>query len=168
MKNIKSGTTQRFRWKLLLFPFLLLFSLTPLTARPFRPGGTLEVQQAGNPDLERMISVGTAQVEIIKILIKQGKYDQVLPEMKVILGLDLPDKYEELKGQSAAVAAILLSEQKQWDYAHEVLDETLSRMKLDVNKSYVLLFKAKVYNAEGKTDKALETYQLAVSLSKQP
>ena len=117
--------------------------------------------------VDQKLSIAEKQHEIIKLLIKEGQYDRVLPEWRKILDLNLTGEYEESVAKSAGYIAYLLAENKQYPLAHQLLDETIARMQLVGNKASLLKVKAWVYRAEGKLQKAIETLQRAVELEQQ-
>jgi tetratricopeptide (TPR) repeat protein len=121
-----------------------------------------------SPDeLRQMLSIAESQHEIVKLRISQGRFDLVLPEIKKIFDLKLPDKYESNVAQSAGLLANELSEAKQFPLAHEVLDQALRRMKLNENKAAVLKLQAIVYRSEGNLDQAIKCWERAIELEKQ-
>jgi tetratricopeptide (TPR) repeat protein len=135
----------------------------PLSATPeMAPGVAMS-----ETDVDRMLSIAEAQHEIIKLLIAQGHFDRVLPEMRKILELKLPEKYEPAVAQSASLIANLLVESKQFALAHELLDEAIKRMTQNENKASLLKIQAYVYKTEGNLDKALDALQQAIELEKQ-
>jgi tetratricopeptide (TPR) repeat protein len=135
-----------------------LFALAGPQAGPLEP----------SPDeLRQMLSIAEAQHEIVKLRISQGRFDLVLPEIKKIFDLKLPDKYEGNVAQSACLLANDLVESKQFPLAHEVLDQALRRMKLNENKASVLKIQAYVFKSEGNLDKALQCLERAIELEKQ-
>lgn len=123
--------------------------------------------EPGPDDLRQMLSIAEAQHEIVKLRISQGRFDLVLPEIKKIFDLKLPDKYESNVAQSASLLANELIEIKQFTLAHEILDQALQRMKLNENKASVLKIQAFAYKAEGNLDKALKCLERAIELEKQ-
>jgi tetratricopeptide (TPR) repeat protein len=128
-------------------------------------GDQQQVQQTDKQVQQTLLS-GFAQVEIVKGLVEQGRFDQVLPEMRKLFALDLPDNEEHRIAESAAVIANLLVERKQFALAHQVLDEAFTRMNRNTDKASVLKIKAWVYKEEGQLDKAVETYDQALALEK--
>jgi tetratricopeptide (TPR) repeat protein len=121
-----------------------------------------------DPDETRQaLSIAEAQHEKIRVLISQGRYDRVPGEVKTILDLKLPDKYESNVAKSACIIANDLAEKLQFSLAHEVLDEALRHMKLNENKASVLKIQAFVYKTEGNLDKALQCLERAIELEKQ-
>ena len=148
---------------------LLAFLAGGLHARPEMqtgPPGRALAPEANEADIKQMLSIAEYEHEIVKVLIAQGRYDRVLPEMRKIYELRLPDKYEGNVAQSASLIANLLVENKQFALAHEVLEEAQRRVKQNENKASLLKIQAYVYKTEGNLDKALKCLERAVDLEK--
>ena len=120
----------------------------------------------GDQEVKQMLSIAESQHEIIKLVIKQGQYQRVLPEMKKILELNLPEKYEEAVAQSASLVAGMLVERQQFGIAHEVLNEALKRARRNENKAALLKLEGYVYKSEGNLEKAVESLEKAVQLER--
>ena len=118
-------------------------------------------------NIHQKLSIAENQHEIAVLLIKEGRYEQVLPEMQKILDLDLQGEYEELVAKSAGYIAHLLTQERQYESAHQLLDETLARMQLGANAASLLKIKAYVYKSEGNLEKAIETLGRAVEIERQ-
>ncbi len=147
--------------------FVLIDGLIPpptAVAAPFQKVVTRELSEQ---EVDQMLSVAEQQFEIVKILIKQGRFDQVVPEMKKIYDLNLPEKYEQLTAESAGIAANSLVKSRQFEVAHQVLDIAFARMRRNENKAAVLKVNAYVYKEEGNLDKAMECFRRALELEKQ-
>jgi tetratricopeptide (TPR) repeat protein len=152
------------RQVLLALIFALLVSLgTSMAASPQKA----DVRVLSGQEIEQMLSIAEQQFEIVKILIKQDRFDQVLPEMKKIYDLNLPEKYEQATAESASLAANLLLERGQFSLAHQVLDEAFGHMRRNENKAALLKVKAYVFKSEGNLEKARETFSRAVELERQ-
>lgn len=123
--------------------------------------------EASEADLKQMLSIAETQHEIVKVLIAQGRLDRVLPEMKKIYDLRLPDKYEGAVAQSAGLIANLLAESKQYALGHEVLEEAQKRVRQNENKVSLLKIQAYVFKSEGNLEKALQALERAVELERQ-
>jgi tetratricopeptide (TPR) repeat protein len=116
---------------------------------------------------DQALSIAEKQHEIAKLLVKEGRFDRVLPEMRKILDLNLTGEYEESVAKSSSYIAYLLAENRQYALGHELLDETIARMKLPENAAALLKIKASIYKSEGKLQKAIETLERAVELERQ-
>ncbi len=140
--------------------FLLFTAYSPFPASAQTPGqGTREAADA-------LLSIAESQYEIVKLTIRQGLYDRVLPEMRKIYELNLPPQYEQAVAQSASLIAHLLVENKQFGLAHDVLNDALPRMKDDRNRISLLKIQAYVYKSEGKLPEALQTLEKAVEMER--
>jgi tetratricopeptide (TPR) repeat protein len=142
------------------FLFLLFTVLTPFPAAAQTAG------QAGRESVDALLSIAESQYEIVKLTIKQGLYDRVLPEMRKIYELNLPQQYEQAVAESASLVAHLLVENKQFGLAHDVLNEALTRMKDDRNRASLLKIQAYVYKSEGKLQEALQTLEQAIAIER--
>ena len=116
---------------------------------------------------DQALSIAEKQFDIVKLLIKEGQFDQVLPEMRKILDLNLHGKYEQAVAMAASLIAHQLAENKQYALGHELLDETLDRMLSKDNIASLLSIKAYLYKSEGKLEKARETLQRSIEIEKQ-
>jgi tetratricopeptide (TPR) repeat protein len=123
--------------------------------------------EASDSDVKQMLSIAETQHEIVKVLIAQGRFDRVLPEMKKIFDLKLPDKYEGAVAQSAGLIANLLAEKQQFALSYEILEEAQRRVRQKENKASLLKIQAYVYKIEGNLEKALQALERAVELEKQ-
>jgi tetratricopeptide (TPR) repeat protein len=117
--------------------------------------------------IDQKISIAEKQHEIAKLLIKDGRFDRVLPEMRKILDLNLQGEFEELVAKSSSFIAYQLAESKQIALGHELLDETLAKMKQGANIAALLKIKAYLFKLEGKLQKAVETLERAVEIERQ-
>jgi len=161
ISNLKATASSRC-WSALLisFVFLLFTALSPF------PALTQATGQGGRESADALLSIAESQYEIVKLTIKQGNYDRVLPEMRKIYELNLPQQYEQAVAESASLVAHLLVENKQFGLAHDVLNEALQRMKDDRNKASLLKIQAFVYKSEGKLQEALQTLEQAIAIER--
>lgn len=152
-----------------VFIFSISLGLLPSLSRSIMaaPLQTVAGRVASEQEIEQMRSIAEAQFEIVKIQIKQGHFEQVLPEMREIYKLNLPEKYEQALAESASLAANLLQERKQFDLAHQILDEAFGRMRRNENRVAILKVNAFVYKSEGNLDKAMELFNRAIDLERQ-
>ena len=135
-----------------LFLFSLLCSMTLVA-------NAQEVTESA--DLETKLRYAASQHEIIKILLDDGRYDEVLPEFWEILELDLTDEHEKPVVQEAWLVGERMSEVGEYDLAHEVVDDTLDQLETSESRFYLLMLKGKVFQDEGLTEEALEAYREA-------
>jgi tetratricopeptide (TPR) repeat protein len=128
------------------------------------PGSAVAEQQQ---DVRQALSIAEAQHEIARLLIKQGRYERVPGEIKKILELNLPDKYEGNIAQSVSLIADMLVESKQYGVSHEILNEAFQRVKSRENKAALLKIQAFVFKTEGKFGEAIQALERAVDLERQ-
>lgn len=147
---------------------LLLFSALVLQVSSGTAGGKDMQPQAqpGRQQVDHLLSIAEQQFEIVKLLIRQERYERVLPEMRKIFQLELPERFEEHIAQSAVLVADRLVESRQYGLAHDVLDEAYARMTGDKNRVSLLKMKAYVYKSEEKYDEAVATFERAVEMEK--
>lgn len=145
------------RKALVLLVFLGAFSLA--TAQP------VPRETAGAEEMSRL-EFAAAQHEVIGILLKNGKYSEVLPEFKKILDLDLQEENEKLVVQEAWIIADQLRQAGHFPLAHQILDETLARAQRRTNKFTLLMLKGKMFQEEGRPEEAIQTYRKAQELQK--
>ncbi len=171
MIHLTPPKTGRFHRKCLTFLLIPLFALgfSAVSHRVYAQSGAPAgpALDSSTQDLERMLSIAETKLDVVKALIAQGKFERVQPEMKIILQLNLPDKYEGAVTDAALIVAKLLVEQAQYEIAHGVLDAAFLRVKTNSNKATLLKFKAGIYRQEGKLDKAVATWELALAFEKQ-
>ncbi len=116
---------------------------------------------------DQALSIAEKQHEIARLLIKEGRFDRVLPEMRKILDLNLQGENEQLVAKSASFIAYLLAENKHSTLGHQLLDETIAKMRLSENIASLLKIKAYLYKADGKLNLAIETLERAVEIERQ-
>ncbi len=152
----------------LILLFLLLPALTLFAPHAYSRSST-QTPPAGEPgtqELDKLLAIAQTRLEIIKLLISQGKYDRVLPEMKAILQINLPDKCDGQVTDAALIVAKLLVDQGQYEIAHKVLDETFLRVKANSDRARLLQMKAGVFKNEGRLKEALATWEQALTFIK--
>ncbi|HYK88005.1 MAG TPA: hypothetical protein VE398_04515 [Acidobacteriota bacterium] len=154
----------------LILVFLVSLSVLvpcPPAAMAAAPYQKVAPRELSDQEVEQMLSIAEQQFEIVKILIAQGRFEQVVPEMKKIYDLNLPEKYEQATAESACIAANSLLKNRQFEISHQILDIAFGRMRRNENKAAILKVKAYVYKSEGKLDKAKETFERAMELERQ-
>src|SRR5688572_10402613 len=147
---------------------IVLFMLNPGRALSYESQAA-PAPSAGSPsqlELNRQMTIAEAQHEIARIQINKGQYDRVVPEMKKIFELNLPEKFEQAVAESASMIAGMLVEKQQFAIAHDLLDEALKRMKVNENKAALFMIQGYAFKSEGKLEKALESLEKAVELER--
>jgi tetratricopeptide (TPR) repeat protein len=135
-----------------LFLFTLLCSLTVIT-------NAQEVTESA--DLEARLRFASSQHEIIKILLDEDRYAEVLPEFWNILDLELTGEDEKPVVQEAWLIGEHMSEVGQYDLAHEIVDGALDELETSESQFYLLMLKGKIFQDEGLTEEALAAYREA-------
>ena len=135
-----------------LLLFTLLCSLTVIA-------NAQEVTESA--DLEAQLRFAASQHEIIKILLDEGRYAEVLPEFWRILDLDLAGEDEKPVVQEAWLIGEQLSEAGAYDLAHEIVTGALDELEASESRFYLLMLQGKIFQDEGLTDEALEAYREA-------
>jgi len=146
--------------------FAIIFGL--ILATPCLQASAIESFAEGTQlSIDQMLSIAEKQHDIAKLLIKEGRFDRVLPEMRKILNLNLQGEYEQAVAKSASYVAYLLAENKQYALGHELLDETITKMQQPENVALLLKTKALIYKSQGKVRDAIEALERAVQIEKQ-
>jgi hypothetical protein len=148
------------------FAFVLLIGLIvagPCATAPAY-GSSAE---SGQLTVDQMLSIAEQHFEVAKLLIKESRFDRVLPEMRKILDLELQGEYEQSVAMSSSLIARQLSEVRQTALAHELVDQTLAKVKQPANIASLLKIKAYLYKSEGKNQKAIDTFERAVEIERQ-
>lgn len=118
-------------------------------------------------DTRSELAKGEALHEIIMILVEKGEYDKIPGESKKLLALELPDEMEELKVKSLAIIVRSLSEKKQHDTAHEIIEQALKAIKLKKNQAALLRLQGHLFKEQGNLARALELFRRAIELEKE-
>ncbi len=135
-----------------LFLFTLLCNLTLVT-------NAQEITESA--DLEAQLRFAASQHEIIKILLDEDRYADVLPEFSKILDLDLTGEDEKPVVQEAWLIGERMREMGEYDLAHEIVDGALDELEAFESQFYLLMLKGKIFQDEGLTEEALEAYREA-------
>jgi tetratricopeptide (TPR) repeat protein len=135
-----------------LFLFTLLWSLTLVV-------NAQEVVESA--DLETQLRFAASQHEIIKILLDEDRYADVLPEFWKILDLELTGDDEKPVVQEAWLIGERMRETGQYDLAHELVDGALDELEASESQFHLLMLKGKIFQDEGLTEEALAAYREA-------
>ena len=157
----KAAATCGWHSALLVTVVILLFNTLLLLAAPAQTAA-----RGGQESINALLSIAESQYEIVRLTIKQGMYDRVLPEMRKIYELNLPPQYEQAVAESASLVAHMLVENKQFGLAHDVLNEALPHMKDDRDRASLLKIQAYVYKSEGKLQEAMQTLEQAIAIER--
>jgi tetratricopeptide (TPR) repeat protein len=139
------------------FLFLAVFGLAPLP----------EVSAASNPAENAKLATAATHYEIAQLNLESGEYEAVVSEIQKILNLDFSTENEGVLTLSVLNLTEELLNADQYDLALQAVDASLNTVDLQENRFMLLMFKARVFRDEGKTDEALETYRDAQKLSRE-
>ena len=90
-----------------------------------------------------------------------------MSEIQKILNLDFSAENEGVLALSVLNLTAELLNADQYDLALQAVDASLNTVGVQENRFMLLMFKARVFRDEGKTDEALETYRDAQKLSRE-
>lgn len=102
-----------------------------------------------------------AQHEIITILINEKQYDRVPVEFEKILDLGFRGSQEELVVKEAWAIVTGLMAHRQFESAHQVVDEALQKVERNDNRFALIMLKGKLFKQEGRLKDALNAYRQA-------
>jgi tetratricopeptide (TPR) repeat protein len=116
---------------------------------------------AESADVESKLRFAAGQHEIIRILLEQGRFSEILTEYRKILELELQGENEEPVVKEAWFVVERLRQSDQYSLAHAVVDESLGWLRNQESKFYLLIMKGKIFYDEGRTLEAIEAYRRA-------
>lgn len=133
-----------------------------LTAFP----NPLYAQALPQQDWDQLRDEAESRFEIVKILIKQRKFDQLLAETEKLFAVPFPENEEHRLVKSAQTICEYVSKQKQIALAHKILDQALEAVRRNDSKADLYKEKAYLFKEEGKEEEAMEYFERALKLSK--
>ncbi len=93
------------------------------------------------------------------LLIDQGHYDKVPPELQKILDLKFTGKHEKYVVDEILILSELLSQKKQHKLALQLADMGLSALREKENQARLYKGKGFIYKQMGLPDKAMEMFE---------
>ncbi|MEE2821812.1 MAG: hypothetical protein VYA53_02405 [Acidobacteriota bacterium] len=136
---------------------LLLLSATLLT---LTLGASIQ-EVEGSADLEGKLRSAASQHEIIKLLLDEDRYAEVLSEFWTILDLELTGDNEKPVVQEAWMIVERMRESGEYDLAHQIVDGASNELETSESTFYLLMLKGKLFQDQGRTEEALEAYREA-------
>jgi tetratricopeptide (TPR) repeat protein len=115
---------------------------------------------------ESKLRYASAQHEIVSILLQEGEFDSVLPELEKILALNLRGENEKLVVQEIWLTSDQLVAAGKFDLAHKIIDIALPRITGPGNQFTLQMLKGKIYKEQGLLKEAIELYRSAQELQK--
>ena len=122
---------------------------------------------ASNAAENAKLAAAATHYEIAQLKLESGEYDAVLAEIQKILDLDFGTGNEGVLTYSVLNLSEELLNADQHGLARQAVDASLKAVGQQENRFMLLMFKARVFRDEGKTDAALETYRSAKKLAGQ-
>ena len=138
--------------------FLLVFGLAPVRGVS---------AAASNPAENAKLAAAATHYEIAQLKLESGEYDAVVAEIQEILDLGFGAENEGVLTLSVLNLSEELLNADQHGLARQAVDASLKAVDAQENRFMLLMFKARVFRDEGKTDEALETYRSAQKLTSQ-
>ncbi len=135
--------------------FLLVFGLAPVRGVS---------AAASNPAENAKLAAAATHYEIAQLKLESGEYDAVVAEIQEILDLGFGAENEGVLTLSVLNLSEELLNADQHGLARQAVDASLKAVDAQENRFMLLMFKARVFRDEGKTDEALETYRSAQKL----
>ena len=121
-------------------------------------------QAQSQQDWDQVRDEAESRFEIVKILIKQHKFDQLLAETEKLFAVPFPDKEERRLVESARGICNHLRTAKQIPLAHKVLDQALKAVRRNDSKADLYKEKAYLFRKQGKEDEAMEYFERSLQL----
>ena len=137
--------------------FLVIVGLAPV-------GGVAAL--ASNPAETAKLATAATHYEIAQLKLESGEYEAVAAEIQKILDLDFGAENEGVLTLSVLNLTEELLNADQHGLARQAVDASLKAVDGQENRFMLLMFKARVFRDEGKTDEALETYRSAQKLAR--
>ncbi|MCY3777501.1 MAG: hypothetical protein OXH11_16125 [Candidatus Aminicenantes bacterium] len=138
--------------------FMLVFGLAPVRS---------VTAAASNPAENAKLAAAATHYEIAQLKLESGEYDAVVAEIQKILDLGFGAENEGVLTLSVLNLSEELLNADQHGLARQAVDASLKAVDAQENRFMLLMFKARVFRDEGKTDEALETYRSAQKLTRQ-
>lgn len=135
--------------------FLLVFGLAPVRG---------VAAAASNPAENAKLAAAATHYEIAQLKLESGEYDAVVAEIQKILDLGFGAENEGVLTLSVLNLSEELLNADQHGLARQAVDANLKAVDTQENRFMLLMFKARVFRDEGKTEEALETYRSAQKL----
>jgi len=112
----------------------------------------------------KLLSIAETQHEIIQLLIQKENYTKALHELRTILDLNLPVRYEDAIFKEIVIVCKKFYDHGQKELAYQSLEMGYASLKTVEFKARILSVKAGLLKQDGKIDEAIETYKQEVEL----
>ncbi|MBI1748218.1 MAG: hypothetical protein HYR55_16785 [Acidobacteria bacterium] len=115
-------------------------------------------------DWKEKLAYAESQHEITMTLIDEGKYDEARTELRKIIDLQFPEKYEDRLAKEIFMVCDKLRHKGKDNLALEVLDEGLEAVRLKRNKARLYKEKGYIYSKQGNHAMKKEMFRKAAEL----
>lgn len=155
---MKSVMNQRF--------FQLLFFLVMGLLTSGIPWITATVPEQSGPDENTMKLLSLAETlhELAALHIQKDDFPKAVAELRAILDLGLPVKYEEAVYKEVYIVARKLYDKNQKELCYQVLDMGFESIRTPEFKARLLSVRAALLKKDGRLDEAIETYKREVEI----
>ncbi len=121
-------------------------------------------QAQSQQDWDQVRDEAESRFEIVKILIKQQKFDKLLAETEKLFAVPFPDQEEHRLVKSGQTICRHLRTEKQIPLAHKILDQALKAVRRNDSKAALYQEKAYLFKEQGKEDEAMEYFERSLRL----
>ena len=135
----------------LFHPFLFLLLFLGLNTACFG---------AQDPEAEKL-RIAAAQHEVIQILLKENRLDEVQPELDKILDLRLSPQHEERIIRAMLMVSEAFLQNRRADLCLRMLERGIAGMQLGMSKSKLYQEMGYIYRLQGNNQKAMECFRKA-------
>ena len=120
-----------------------------------------EQELSDQADSRAKLNFAAGQHEIIRVLLEEARFSEVLVEFRKILELDLRGPNEKPVVEEAWVITEQLREADQHELSHQLIDETLDHTQSPDSKFYLFILKGKTFHDQERTREAIEAFRRA-------
>lgn len=124
----------------------------------------LQAQTQPQQEWDQLRDEAESRFEIVKILIKQGKFDGLLTETGKLFSVHFPPEQEYRLSKSAVTICKLLTNTEQVPLAHKVIDQAIEAVSRNQLKADLYKEKAYLFKMQGKDDEAMKCFERALQL----
>ncbi|MBI3939499.1 MAG: hypothetical protein HY315_01570 [Acidobacteria bacterium] len=107
------------------------------------------------------LQAAAIQHEAIALSIEEQNFSEIIPELKTIFDLALPQEYEIYQVQEVQSIVQKLREKRQFSMASAVVDLGLRYLQEDKSRASLYLLKSQLYRDNGQIREAAEATEMA-------
>ena len=143
-----------------ILTLFLLFAPLSSVGRAQQEARSQALQQVSDEVLNKL-QAAAIQHEAIAVLLEEQKFPAVIPGLKEIFDLELPQEYEIYQVREVQSVVQKLREKRQLSVAHSAVDLGLKYLEEDKSKASLYLLKSQLYRDSGQIREAAEATELA-------